>query len=152
MNSQDFSAGQFDSLVKDSLVKEAKWRIYCHHCMDTIKWFRESNIDTILTLGSAELQLDTIKGLGDSVLIEFTFRSIAPIANSCLTNGIVFAKQPNRVKYAMTSCNFSFDVDVNPSGRDFVGPIRPQLVEFIKQNANKLDPWFQNEAINRKIL
>jgi len=62
------------------------------------------------------------------------------------TTPILFSLRAH-IHYTMPWCN-----DLKKCPRRELVPLQPEVIRYIKQNKEKLDPWFRKEAIKRGVI
>ena len=145
-----------DSFKLRHSYDEAKWRLYCIFCDDTVK-IRKSNINTNTTFGMLELKFGILEKRNDSAIIYFEFfynDTACTVYNidfkndKPYTNGVLFVKDS---LVSFTFAGTSFFKDIYEKSR-YKNPLQPEVINYIKNNEGKLNAWFREEARGRKII
>jgi|GEM_PF-1495439 len=154
-------------VVKLGLQKEydnTKWTLYCIHCDDTCRFADSLHMPDTLTFASLDLQLYTINRgylMGRTVELDFYFYygdikcNLKTMRNKEIAHGIIYQADTGYViSYASLSRQHDFREERHPSklATRYLEPLQPDVVRYIQQNEAKLNPWFRNEAIKRKVL
>lgn len=149
------------SLVSSNLSRfndTAKWLIYSIQCNDSSIYGRTRERKPLakIPLGFLKLNLSYIRLEGDtlSLLYEFLFDDSIRVEQSTaqkpVVNGIMFnTKTGTVIGYIVGETIFS------QTGNQYNGyenSLQPEVIVFIKNNRDKLNPWFRAEAIRRKII
>lgn len=141
---------------------EAKWRLYCIHSDDTLKYW-DTNKPKGITFGELPMKFDNLEMLNDSVIINFVFRDDSSeldryVVGNFIVWGVVFNGNNNQVvcyttagglKYYMHKCTKVPDEKCNLRE---VKPLQPEVINYIQNNKAKIDPWFRREAIKRGVI
>ena len=66
---------------------------------------------------------------------------------SLKSDSIIKFSWRTHARYIMRKC-------FNPNNCKFreEKPLQPEVIKYIRQNKNKLDPWFRKEAIKRGVI
>jgi hypothetical protein len=67
-----------------------------------------------------------------------------------LVTGVGFDTTTKKKIY-MVSSNVTITHKGNPQSR-YENPLQPEVIAYIKNNKDKLNPWFREEAKRRKII
>lgn len=148
---------QLDSLNLQREYDKARWWLYCFHCDEKCKFWPETGIrNTNITLGELELRLDNFKISRDTLLMFLGFYFHDTIRYDSKTG-----RFGNLTGVKMTLNNdsiISFYDDGNikdywdgPNSR-FGNPLQPEVIKYIRQNKDKIDPWFYQEAKKRGVF
>jgi hypothetical protein len=132
-----------------------KWYLYCIYCDDTILFTHQDKITDTTTYGDLKLKLCRIESHRDT--IAFTYCFFYHDSIPCLQN-IVKNFPISSVLFKYTDsipCQFLWAGelmwDVSPHTR--MGyPTQPDMIEYVRENRAKLDPWFVDEAKKRGIF
>ncbi len=147
-----------DSLNKCGLLSlsdSIKWNLYCIYGNDSASWgWRNKNLPHI-PIGFLKLQLLSLTQNGndtaiffyrfiykDSLEVESYDEDRKPIASEVM----VKLKTKEILGYGV---DFFYTLD---SDERYKHPLRPDIINFIKNNSDKLDPWFKQRAIEKGIL
>lgn len=137
---------------------EARWAMYCIHCADTCKFFKKVNIKENQLFGTLDLRFEKISYLNDTTELSFCFykdtlrcdvNSISSLGG--LTSGAAFKGTKDSIIYYLSNSTIYRIMGWGAKNR-YANPLQPEVIEFIKNNSDKLNPWFKQEAIRRKII
>lgn len=152
-----------DNTLSDSLKKidllalsdSIKWNLYCIYGNDSTSWgWRDKNLPHI-PIGFCKLILRSFSQLQndsavfyyqfifrDSIVIESYDERRKPIASQVM----VKLSTKEVIGYGV-DIFYSMDIDER-----YRHPLRVDIINFMKNNRNKLNPWFKKRAIERGIL
>jgi hypothetical protein len=158
-SSQSNFAAQYprevDSLRINDLFDSAKWDVYTWNCDLIYKPKTDSTL--CKPLSELELTFENLTILHDTIILIFAFldrgQSILPAMtqdNLQPVSGVGF-NTSSKKKLFMVSSNVYISVKGDPRSR-FINPMQPEVLSFIRKNKEKLNPWFKQEAIRRKII
>ncbi len=130
----------------------AKWLLYTFHCDDTAV-NREGKL---LPISSLDIKLSLAEKVNDTLSLLYSFmENDSTLINEKLktglyiTDGIEFKISDNKViayiSGEATLTNFK-------PGSRLENSLQPEVVAYIKTNRDKLNVWFRNEAIRRRIV
>jgi len=135
--------------------------MYCLYCDSPVRFKAETGIREKLTYGSLALKLDSLLIRGDTISFLFKFLHEG---KECDTNmvyaesfpcwGIRFTdKDTNSIQLFLEGepSVVRYFKPEDPSG-PYLKSSFPNVVKYIHDNRNSLDPWFKEEAIKRGIL
>jgi hypothetical protein len=145
-----------DSARYVGLYDSAKWLAYCIHCDDKIKgWGKYAGLPQVY-LGELSLRYDYSIEKGDTVEFFFHFYydtvrcDVNSLANyGMVLNGVAFSKRRHKKIYYIRGDAYIQKTDRRSR---YVKELQPEVVRFIRDNKNNLDPWFGNEARRRGVL
>ncbi|SIT04427.1 hypothetical protein SAMN05421788_103107 [Filimonas lacunae] len=146
---------EVDSLQCRDLYDSAKWYLYAWHCDVLYK----PTSDSLVSKPFSELELRYSRFLmrHDALILSFNFIDNGEVILPGMTrDNVPFATAVGfdtrtREKIFKASANVYFSCKGDSLNR-YVNPLQPEVIDFIKKNGDKLDPWFRKEAKRRKIL
>jgi len=138
---------------------EAKWRLYCMNCDITCRFYPFLNIADTPSLGTLPSRFESVYIFNDTVEIKFRFYykdSLKCDASICansssIKTGVGFSKLSNDPIYYIDDTNVPRFMKFDSLARE-INPLQPEVIAFIKNNKNKLNPWFREEAVRREII
>jgi hypothetical protein len=151
---------EINSAELQKLYDETKWRLYCIHCDQKIV-FVDKSLTSDITFGQCKLQFDQINQWADSVEVDFFFYyqniklNAATLMMTLPTYGAVYKLPDSLVQYRSRDIVRYFShtcMDKQDCHDRYVTPQQPEVIRYIKQNKNKIDPWFRKEAIKRGVI
>lgn len=63
------------------------------------------------------------------------------------SDDIILFSSRSSARYYYLNCK-----DIEECNYREVKPLQPEVIKYIKENKNKLDPWFRKEAIKRGVI
>jgi hypothetical protein len=155
-----------DSLGAQKYYDDAKWKISCIYCDDTVTYQisrsmkEDTDLKTNLTYGmipvkcewvnfrsNDTLEMSFLHYLNDSTYSSYRylkgFESIKGIAYSILGDSILYYLGP--LGRQTIECG-------SPCPARSINPLQPEVIAYIKKNRDKLDPWFRVEAVKRGVF
>lgn len=154
---------KIESLKLQDLFDDIKWRLYCIYSDDTINYVNSKGEH--LTLGMLNLTYIDCFKQEDTVTILFDFDTnnihlisgfkdtLDRLSVKYLYDGGIFIK--NRlIGYSAHTFNGYYQIpDTIRNSRDRrITPLQPEVISYIKENRDKINPWFREEAIKRGVL
>lgn len=146
---------QVNDLGVKGLYDSAKWYIYTWYC--DVLYMPKSDSTVNKPFGELELRFDNLVLKHDTLVLNFNFMDMEqPILSSMmrqhreLMTGVGFDTTTKKKIY-MLSSNANVTYKNNPYNR-YENPLQPEVIAFIKNNKNKLNPWFKEEARRRKLI
>lgn len=147
-----------DSVKKRDLLiwnDSIKWNLYCIYGNDSASWGSKNKNLPNTPLAFLQLRLSYFSQKGndtasfyyqfiynDSIPVESYDKDRKPIASEVLvkisTNQII--------GYGV---DFLYSMDIDERCKH---PLRTEIIDFIKSNKDKLNPWFKRQAIQKGIL
>ncbi len=161
----------------EELYNISKWYMYCIHCdtriidlKEALLWQAGDSAEHIdpnnpqldnTTLGMLPLSFDNLVIKGDTVEMHFYFYYKGKKVNEKLVHnlpywGTVFWGRSDTIRcyssrsdvaYFMKECKDLSNCNVRE-----VNPLQPEVIDYIKRNKDKIDPWFRKEAIKRGVI
>lgn len=154
LNHPQISKNKFEDL-KD----ETKWRLFCINCDKVCILSERVQIKDTVDYGSLNVKFEKLNILNDTIEISMDFYyndTIKCDINTVwhfdiLASGLAFNLNSDSVLYFLTKTTAGrmSDVDSNNRDRD---PLQPDVINYIKNNRQKLNPWFREEAKRRKVI
>jgi hypothetical protein len=150
-----------DSLKITDLYDSARWIIYCMNCDDTCLSQNKNQLKKVITVGETELVNGGIKLYNDT--IDFTFKYYMDTSEVKLTEwgynyagkGVQYKLSKKRllsvIGYTTAVYMHVYGIQKDTNNRMFV-PLQPEVIKYINENKNKLNPWFYNEAKRRGVI
>ncbi len=147
---------------KQNLYDKAKYFLYCTQGPLKLKFAEPSKKKLNVTCGTLPLKFDHLEVRGDTVEIDFFFYyrnkrvdgrlvddlplwGVVYVGNS---DKIILLSSRSEVRYFGYTC-----IDEKKGCKGFEDYLNtPSNIKYIKQNKNKLDPWFRQEAIKRGVI
>jgi hypothetical protein len=149
---------QITKLGLQNVYDESKWAMYCIYCDEHVK-FENNKIRSAMTFGEMSLKLNNVSVRDDTtemnyyfyydtLRIDYTTTTNYPFAGVVFKGGKqIYYSTFDVVRYIWVKCD-----DIDSCTDRWAKPLQPKVVQYIKENASKLDPWFKREAIKRGIL
>lgn len=144
-----------DSLNAQELYDSARWYIYTRYCDELYKPKRDSLSSK--TFGELYLKFDNLVNKHDTLDLIFNFIDNGePILSSMmrddrqLATGVGFDVKSKRRIYLISS-NVNITYKGNPKSR-YENPLQPEVLAYIKNNWDKLDPCFKALAEQKGII
>lgn len=158
---EDDYLSQINALGITDLYKEVKWRLYCNHCDVPVTSCSGMSIQG-LTYGMLDMKVFYLKfdhGIGE---LAFTYIyndslqcSLANVPGNKIY-GVGFQQDNEQPLYyismgenARVSLNCDTMKDITDCPTRMINPDQPVVRKFLKNNRNKLNPWFHMEAVKR---
>lgn len=156
-----------DSLGIRKAHENVKWILYCIYCDDTVKT-GDSIIKHNITYGTLPLRMtylsypytDTIAGFyafyyNDTIELDFT-----GVKEWVIVNGAGYKQNQDTLVYLLTrygnisnvSCTDTIKYTRETCPIRELNPLQPEVIKYIRENQDKLDPWFRKEAIRRGVI
>jgi hypothetical protein len=145
-----------DSLGAGKLYNETKWLMYCIHCDVLPEWRKAYShlpkrpcafLD--LKLMGVEKKDSIIKIWCDFYYNDTLSYNINTVENyTRILDGVEFNINSGKHRYLNGTASF---VEVNPLSR-FDNELQKDVIRFISQNKDSLNPWFREEANHRGVL
>ncbi len=127
-----------------------------------VPFVQGSPVQADVTYGELPLVFDHVEVRGDSIEIDFDFYYKNHRIDSKLLDflpywGAVFVGNSDSVVLYSSTSNFRYqwrrcDPEVVDCPYREVNPLQPEVIDYIKKNKDKLDPWFRQEAIKRGVI
>lgn len=159
--SKDFTSTYPKVIIEKNLTTlydQSKWLIYCIHSDETCKFYDKLNIKEQPTFGTLDLRIDTVYQINDTTEINFSFYydSLKCDVNTTynygsLTSGVAFKGNNNAPIYFLRETTMHRFTEKGIKSR-YDNPLQPDVLVYIKNNQDKLNKWFKNEAKRRGIL
>lgn len=146
----------------EHLYDNTKWFLYCISCDRKLIFNPETNVqDTTTTFGMLPLTLDQVILNNDTVEIDLLFRykgltvterliSFSPVWGAVYVgdaDSIILYSGRTSARYYKEFCRNS----LNCENRAIV-PLQPDVIKYITEHKDKIDPWFKMEAIKRAVI
>lgn len=143
----------------ESLYDQGKWLIYCIHCDEYCKFYKKLNILDTPQFGTLDLRFNKIENFNDTTELSFYFYykdSIMCDVNTVynygeLTSGVAFKGNKDSAIYYLSETTMHRFSEKGLTSR-YENPLQMEVIAFIKNNKDKLNPWFREEAKRRKII
>jgi hypothetical protein len=145
----------------ESFYNQTKWMLYCKECDKQCILSDKVSLKDTTYFGFLDLKLYSTKFINDTTEINMAFYyndSIKCDVNSvfhlgALSTGVVFkGKSSDSVIYFNNNSNVIFFINPKFVSSREVNPLQPDVIYFIKNNEDKLNPWFREEAKRRKVI
>jgi hypothetical protein len=139
---------------------KTKWTFYCQYCDEKLNLNKELfTKDTVITFGMLPLIFYKVQVQNDSVEIGFSFYfNNKPVTeqqyNKSMFLSIMYNVEKDTVIYYRESRFFtrvSCDPDQECRSR-VIKPLQPEVIKYILENREKLNPWFRNESIKQGVI
>ncbi|MET0571341.1 MAG: hypothetical protein ABWZ79_07935 [Pedobacter agri] len=148
-------------IIKQGLEKwydNTKWAMYCIYCDDTCKFRKQTGIKDTITFASLDLKFEEFKEFNDATEISFYFYfrdsikcDVTTVRNIELASGAGFKKGDDS-QYFYTSPTTMHQFWTNDPLSRYKNPLQSDVIEYIKNNKEKLHPWFYAEAKKRRLI
>ena len=143
----------------NSFYDKSKWLIYCIHCDEYCKFYKKLNIQDTPQFGTLDLKLNKVEYFNDTTELSFYFYykdSIKCDVNTVynygeLTSGVAFKGNKDSAIYFLSESTAHRFFESGLKSR-YANPLQPEVIAYIKNNKNNLNPWFRKEAERRKII
>ena len=147
---------QVDSLHFTDLYDSAKWYLYA---INTDQYYRpKRDSSASIPLGYLELRFSSVYITHDTLIVFFHFmdkdKVILPSMtrdNAQFTGGVGFLRKTKQRIFQVFSGVYYSEGGYSPTSRYF-NPLQPEVLAFIRNNKDKLNPWFKAQAKRRKII
>lgn len=138
-----------DSFNLKQYNDSAKWILYTFHCTDTTKQNNE-----FIPLSALPARLVYISKVNDTLDLLYSFMKndstpINKYYEENITDGIQFRTSDNKLLGLIHGEGVVWEK--GPFSR-YENPLQPEVITYIKNNKEKLNPWFKEEAKRRKII
>lgn len=159
-------AAENDSLLIDSLGLRTqfinwKWKIYCIYCDEKLDFVDSSIIHDDITFGMLPLRFDRLSKSDDTVVLSFMFyykdslRCVPRFISNYINYDAAYKIGIDTPLYYMGFGDGRFRewcADTLNCTSRYVKPLQPEVIEYIKQNKEVIDPWFRAEAVKRGVI
>jgi hypothetical protein len=139
---------------------KTKWMLYCLNCDKQCILSEIVPIKDTTYFGFLDLKFSDIEYLHDTIGIRMGFYYNDTI--KCDINTVYhlshfktrafFKKSPDSLIYFRDDSNGFVFINYENSRDREVNPLQPDVINFIKNNKEKLNPWFRGEARRRKVI
>ncbi len=152
------NAKLIDSLKLNKIIEDLKWRIYCTCCHDTLI-SRIANLKTDLTFG--EFKLDLIDFSINKHIYTFSYllhynKIYYDATIFCCSRfyyKIDYDIKKNKIIYIYApAIDLELGEGKNKDNINFFISIQPEAISYIRNNSQKIDPWFLTEAKKRGVF
>lgn len=151
-----------DSLSVRTIFDDTKWRMYCIYCdqrCDFEATYRDNKFHGIdsFTFGQLKLKLDTIVLKHDDsiqIFVSFFYDTLQCNFTSDkreVISGIGYKRDNSNPIYYIFPGAYKFYNSLDTQNRLTKG-LQPAVIKYIKENKNRIDPWFRKEAEKRGVL
>ena len=147
-----------DSLTKRKLLSlsdSIKWNLYCIYGSDSASWGLRNKDLPHTPIGFLKLRLLSFTQQGndtaifyyqfiynDSIPVESYDKDRKPIASEVM----VKLSTKETIGYGV---DFMYSMDTDER---YKHPLRNDIINFVKTNSDKVNPWFRQRAIEKGIL
>ncbi len=142
---------------------DTKWYLYCMYCDQTLRFLPELKKEEQVYYGTLPLKFQRVLVFGDSVEINFFFQYKNEDVDQHLVRpapdwGLVYLNGTDSVVMYSSFSDMPYywldsKIDRNKYSNDrHVKLLQPEVIKYIKENKDKLDPWFRKEAIKRGVI
>jgi hypothetical protein len=144
-----------DSLHLQTLYDSARWVIFTWQCDFPYR----PKADTLVnkTFGELLLSFDHLIMKGDTIEFRFKYIDSNKTIGSYavrdfieLVTGVGYTSVSHEKIYVSSPNGFNWHTD-DPNSR-YINPLQPNVIDYIKRNKAKLNPWFREEAVRRKVI
>lgn len=146
-----------DSLGIENLLNDAKWRLYCIYCDKKLKL--DNTPDTLIELGTLPLNFELLGIRGDTIDIWLYFYFLGkpcvwPHVKEGFSEGCGYLNSSDSMIYYIESCGLHVNTECYDPKCPLrtVNPLQPEVISYINQNKTKINPWFLNEALKRRVI
>jgi hypothetical protein len=152
---EDSLTQKLTTLNLTSFSDSVKWNLYCIYGNDSSSWGLDNKNLPNVPLAFLNLKLLSFSGPADTINLFYRFiyqdsfevesygKDRKPIASEVMVN----LQKREIIGYGV---DFLYTMD-SEDGK-FRKPFRPEIISFIKNNKDKLDPWFKEEAQKRGLF
>jgi hypothetical protein len=142
------------------IYDDAKWRLYCLYCYDTVKFKNNIIEGGTVTYGELNCNLSFLFNRHDTAELYFGFNN-ADSQNLILDNmqmmaGAAYRYGPDSfVSYIdKYESSYRWWKCINPPcpPNKYIDYLQPEVITYIKNNKHKINKWFFNEAKKRGVL
>jgi hypothetical protein len=143
--SKNTSSSNVDTLEIKKQYENGKWWLYCIYCDDTVRFEPRYKVLDTITFSQLSLKQTFIRKNKDTLEISYCFyyHDSIPCLQDVIKNrpfhSVVFIG--NDIKPFEFGDNRGYMWDRGTSTR-LNDPIKPEVIKFIRENADKLNPWF----------
>lgn len=136
------------------LIKKAKWWLYCFYCDRQVRFLPNTGIkDSSTTLGQLNLKYEYNQINNDTVLFYFDFYYDTLLYNSRMAifgdlTGVKIILDNDSVIAFSNGTNNVWDGPYSRLGN----PLQPEVIKYLRENKDKIDPWFYQEAKKRGVF
>ncbi|MDR2272052.1 MAG: hypothetical protein LBF27_14195 [Sphingobacterium sp.] len=150
-----------DSLGLSKAYDEAKWRVYCYKCDDTLVFLNTLLDSNKIYFGSLDLKFDTVIVSNVQTEISFVFVYKGKVCDNDLirnsgVRGVVYNKTLDSViHYISGDDSWSISEtcpDTSNCRSRIINPMQPEVLKFITEHKTELNPWFYKMAKEKGIL
>lgn len=145
-----------------NLYDKTKWFLYCGVGNQNLHFRNKKNVtNKKVTYAMLPMKFENLLVRGDSFELNFRFLyndnivSSGVVDNSPVT-GCVFYRKSDKILEIVNVGDFhyfSYGCTDPKHCRTFEEDIsKPEIINYIKQNKNILDPWFRKEAVKRGVI
>jgi len=146
-------------LALESRYDKSKWALYCIYCDDSVKFEPETEIKEQITFASLDLKLEGVKQFNDTTELLFYFYykdtlkcDYKVLKNLLIATGTGFKKGSDSIYYYTAEGHGLTKFWEQGDQSHIANPLQPDVISYINRNKDKLNLWFRNEAIRRKVL
>lgn len=138
-----------DSLNLKQYNDSAKWILYTFHCDDTTKQNNE-----YLPLSALPVKLVYMHKTNDTLDLLYSFMKddstpISKYSEENITDGVQFRISDKKLLGLIHGEGVVWQK--GPLSR-YENPLQPEVMAYIKNNRDKLNSWFREEAKRRRVL
>lgn len=162
--SQSSYPNAIESLGLQHLYDKTKWAIYCIYSDDTLVY--TNNKGEKVTFGMLNLRYRGYSIHADSTTIFFVFDYNDPgvtkyadtlplLSTKYIVDGVLYLHNSDSIiAYSGYNINgyYWFHDTTKRSTNRYINPLQPEVINYIRQNRNKINPWFRDQAIKRGVL
>ena len=145
-----------DSLKLFKQYDSSKLTVYLWSCEH--KFDPKSDSSITKTFGELDLVFDTVLFKSDNTEFYFNYLFKGEKVYSfslrnfrTLVTGVAINKQGKRL-YGISPDGYTTSFSGNSLYNQIENPLQPEVIKYIKENKNKLNPWFKAEAIRRGLI
>lgn len=148
-----------DSLGVQALYDKTKWVLYCIYSDDTCLLKKRFSVTAAKTFGTLDLRFNELRQQKDTIEIDFYFYAndtlrydMTTMANhKRLATGVGYRKGNDSILFYTSETTMRYFWEKGPTSR-YANPLQPEVIAYIKNNKDKLNPWFKEEAKRKGIL
>jgi len=139
-----------------------RWYMYCILCDREIKFTKETGEKEKISYGLLPLKFDHVEIRKDTVEIDCYFYYKDILIDGVTTRnyslwGLVFKGKSNKpIQFSTQSTGRYYMAICDGAPKDCqvreLNPLQPEVIKYIKQNKEKLDPWFRKQAQKRGVI
>jgi len=153
---EDSLTQKLTTLNLTSFSDSIKWNLYCIYGNDSSSWGLDNKNLPNIPLAFLKLKLLSVSGPADTIILFYRFIYQDSIEVESYGKGdrkpIAGEVMIDFQKKEIIGYGVDFLYTMDSQDGKFRKPFRPEIISFIKNNKDKLDPWFKEEAEKRGLF